>query len=655
MNLVYAQKSAQSTNFCYNTGESRSENKESWIYCLTLPSLIVNFPFLVLFVVMKIRNIAIIAHVDHGKTTLVDGMLKQTHTFRDNQAEMQQTTILDSNDLEREKGITILAKNTAIHYKDTKINIIDTPGHADFSGEVERVINMADGALLIVDAAEGPLPQTHFVLQKALEQNLKVIVVINKIDRKDARPQEVLRETEELFLTLAQHESHLHFPVLYAVGREEKAWNDFPNDYTEPADLTPVFDAILEHIPAPSGDPEKPFMMLVSTLDFDSYKGIYAIGKVLDGRIKIGDRVNQWLEDKKISSFTVEHVFTSNGLARNEVTEGEVGDIIALTGITEVGIGQTIAAQEIEKGLPTIILEEPTLKILLQANTSPYAGREGTFVTARQLQERLAKEKKTNIGLKIEENLEGTGFLVSGRGELHLAILFENLRREGYEFQVGKPEVIMKEIDGKKHEPFEELTVEIPKEHIGVVTEELGKRRAEMLDSRTDERNITRMVFKISSRNLLGFRGDILTKTRGTGIFASRMIGFFPEQPKLEKLRNGVLISTEMGKTTAYSLETVQNRGRALVGAGVPVYEGMVIGINNRQDDIEINVVKAKKLTNFRSNADIAVVLEPPIQFSLEQCLDFIEEDELLEVTPESLRLRKKYLTKVDRTRAGRN
>jgi len=603
---------------------------------------------------MKIRNIAIIAHVDHGKTTLVDGMLKQTHTFRDNQAEMQQTTILDSNDLEREKGITILAKNTAIMYKDTKINIIDTPGHADFSGEIERVINMADGAVLIVDSAEGPLPQTHFVLQKALEHNLKVVVIINKIDRKDARPKEVLHETEELFLTLAQHESHLHFPVLYAVGREEKAWRQLPDDFSEPADLTPVFETILETIPEPSGDSTKPFTMLVSTLDFDSYKGTYAIGKVLDGTIKIGNRVNQWIEDKKLGSFTIEHVFTSRGLAREEVAEGMVGDIIAITGVPDVSIGQTLASPEVEKGLPTIILEEPTLKILLQANTSPFAGREGQFVTARQIQERLEKEKKTNIGLKIEENPDGTGFLVSGRGELHLAILFETLRRDGYEFQVGKPEVIMKEIDGKRNEPFEELTIEIPKEHIGVVTEELGRRRAELLDTKTDDRGITRMLYKISSRNLLGFRGDILTKTRGTGIFASRMIGFFPEEAKLEKLRNGVLIATEGGKTTSYSLETTQERGRALVGPGVPVYEGMVVGINNRQEDIEMNVVRAKKLTNFRSNADIAVVLEPPLQLSLEQCLDFIEEDELLEVTPENLRLRKKYLTKVDRTRSER-
>jgi GTP-binding protein len=603
---------------------------------------------------MNIRNIAIIAHVDHGKTTLVDGMLKQTHTFRDNQIEMQQTTILDSNDLEREKGITILAKNTAVIYKNTKINIIDTPGHADFSGEVERVINMADGALLIIDAAEGPLPQTHFVLQKALEHNLKVIVVINKIDRKDARPKEVLRETEELFLTLAQHEEHLSFPVLYAVGREEKAWEELPADFSAPADLTPLFETILKTIPQPWGDVNKPFMMLVSTLDFDSYKGTYAIGKVLHGKINAGDKVNQWLEDTKLGTFTVEHVFTSKGLAKEEVEEGMTGDIIAITGIPDVGIGQTLAAPEVEKGLPKIKIEEPTVQILLEPNTSPFSGREGDFVTARQIQERLEKEKKTNIGLKIEENTQGTGFLLSGRGELHLAILFENLRRDGYEFQVGKPEVIIKEIDGKRLEPFEELTIEIPKEHIGVITEELGRRRAELLDTKTDDRGITRMHYKISSRNLLGLRGHILTKTRGTGIFASRMIGYFPEEAKIEKLRNGVLIATEGGKTTSYALETVQERGRALVCPGVDVYEGMIIGINNRQEDIEINAVRSKKLTNFRSNADIATVLEPPLQLSLEQCLDFIEEDELLEITPKSLRLRKKLLKKTDRTRAER-
>ncbi len=604
---------------------------------------------------MDIRNIAIIAHVDHGKTTLVDWMLKQTHAFRENQAEMQQTTILDSNDLEREKGITILAKNTAVFYNDTKINIIDTPGHADFSGEVERVIHMADGALLIVDAAEGPLPQTHFVLQKALNYNLKIIVVINKIDRKDARPREVLREVEELFLHLANHEDQLHFPVLYTIGKEGKAWNNLPSDPSEPVDLSPLFETILSTIPRPQGEQDKPFMLLVSSMDFDPYKGTYAIGKVIQGTLRAGDTVNQWMENERLGTCKVEHIYTSKGLEREEVSIGITGDIIAITGVPDVRIGQTLAHCEIQTGLPKIAIEEPTMKILFQPNTSPFAGRDGTFVTARQLQERIEKEKITNVGLKIEENPDGNGFLLSGRGELHLAILFEQLRREGYEFQVGKPEVITKEIEGVQHEPFEELTIEIPKEYIGVITEELGKRKGELLDTKTDERSITRMIYKISSKNLIGFRGDMLTKTRGNGLFASRMIGYFPEEPPVKHLRNGVLIATESGVSTSYALETVQGRGKALIGPGVDVYEGMIIGINNRQEDIEINVTKTKKLTNVRSNAEIATVLEPPLELSLEQCLDFIEDDELLEVTPNHLRLRKKLLKKVDRERANRH
>lgn len=603
---------------------------------------------------MNLRNIAIIAHVDHGKTTLVDGMLKQTHTFRENQAEMTQTTILDSNALEREKGITILAKNTAVFYKDTKINIIDTPGHADFAGEVERVINMADGAVLIVDAAEGPLPQTQFVLQKALEQNLKLIVVINKIDRKDARHQEVLSEIEELFLHLAHNEEHLIFPVLYAIGRDGKVWDHYPEDMNAPGDLIPLFETILSTVPPPEMNPEDPFKMLVSTLDFDSYKGTYAIGKVRHGIIKPGQSVNLWFVGEKKGSYRIEKVFTSNGLQRVEVEVSTPGDIIALTGITDVGIGDTIADPVLTEGYPAIKLEDPTLKILIAPNSSPFAGREGEFHTARQIMQRLEKEKQTNIGLKIENNPNGPGFYVSGRGELHLAVLIENLRREGYEMEVGKPEVIVKEIDGVKCEPFEELTVEIDQAFTGVITEELGKRRAEMLDTHTDLRGITRSVYKVSARNLLGFRTDILTKTRGNGIFATRSLGYFPIANRIEKLRNGVLVAFETGKATAYSLETTQERGRALIGPGTPVYEGMIIGVNNRQEDIDMNVVKAKKLTNFRSNADIAVVLEPPLTLSLEQCLDFIEEDELIEVTPQNLRLRKKYLSKIDRVRADR-
>lgn len=603
----------------------------------------------------SIRNIAIIAHVDHGKTTLVDFMLKQTHTFRDNEAEMSQTTILDSNDLEREKGITILAKNTSVFYNDTKINIIDTPGHADFGGEVERTINMADGALLIVDAAEGPLPQTQFVLKKALEQNLKIIVVINKIDRKDARPNEVLNEIEELFLHLAHHEGHLSFDVLYAIGREGKAWKELPADVSAPSDLTALFDTILSVIPPPHAPTDKPFKMLVSTLDFDDYKGTYAIGKVAQGTVKPGQSVFLMEEEEKIGRFTITDVYTSVGLKRQSVPVSQPGDIIALTGIDAVGIGQTITDPGDPTGFPMIRLEEPTLKILLSANTSPFAGREGTFCTARQIYQRLVKEKKTNIGLRISENPEGNGFLVAGRGEMHLAVLLETMRREGYEMQVGKPEVILKVIDGEVHEPYEEMTIEIDQKFVGIITEEMGRRKSELLDTTTDDRGITRIVYKISSRNLLGFRGDILTKTRGNGIFATRTIGYFPAQPPIQKLRSGVLVSFESGKSTGYALQTVQERGKAFIGPGVPVYEGMIIGINNRQEDIDINVCRSKKLTNIHSaTADIAIQLDTPVVLTLEQCLDFIEDDELLEITPENLRLRKKYLTKTERNRTNR-
>ena len=578
-------------------------------------------------------------------------MLKQTHTFRANEKEMTQTTILDSNALEREKGITILAKNTAVRYHDTKINIIDTPGHADFSGEVERVINMADGALLIIDTAEGPLPQTQFVLQKALENNLKIIVVINKIDRKDARPREALKETEELFLHLAHHEKHLDFPVLYAIGREGKAWDAYPADMDAPADLTPLFEAILKYIPSPIIDTEKPFKMLVSTLDFDTHKGTFAIGKVAQGTVKPGQKVLQMLENEKLGACTVGEVFTSVGLKRVSTEVGETGDIIAVTGVPDVAIGQTLTDPDDPSGFPAIHLEEPTLKILVAANTSPFAGREGKFSTARQIYQRLLKEKQTNIGLRITENPDSTGFIVAGRGELHLAILFENLRREGYEFQVGKPEVILK----GNQEPFEEITIEIDNAYVGVISEELGRRRAAMLDTHTNERGVTKMVYKVSSRNLLGFRGDILTKTRGKGIFATRFIGYFPITAHIAKLRNGVLVSLETGKSTGYALTTVQERGQAFIGPGVPVYTGMIIGMNNRQEDIDINVCKTKKLTNIHSaNADIAIQLDPPVIMSLEQALDFIEDDELLEITPRALHLRKKFLTKIARVRHAR-
>lgn len=602
-----------------------------------------------------IRNIAIIAHVDHGKTTLVDGMLKQTHTFRDNQAEMTATTILDSNDLEREKGITILAKNTSITYHSTKINIIDTPGHADFSGEVERVINMADGALLIVDAAEGPLPQTHFVLQKAMEHNLKVIVVINKIDRKDARPQEVLNEIEELFLHLAHHEGHLNFPVLYAIGRDEKAWDHLPEHPEEPANLEPLFQAIVKHIPAPQGDSEKPFKMLVTTLDFDAHKGKFAIGKVSQGHVAKGDSLVILDEHTPQGTFRVENVFTSEGLKRVPTEVGLTGDIIAITGSSAMSIGQTVSDPSDPTGFPKMLVEEPTLKVLVGPNTSPFAGKESKFGTPTQLADRLTREIQTNVGLKIEPSPSSNGFVVSGRGELHIAVLLETMRREGFECQVGKPEVIMKDIDGVQCEPYEELTIELESSLVGIITEEMGKRHGELLDTHTNDRGVTKMVYKISTRNLLGFRGDIMTKTRGSGIIATRILGYFPVTPKKAKARNGVLIAIETGKSTGYALTTVQERGKSLIGPGVPVYEGMIIGINNRNEDIDINVCKSKRLTNIHSaNADIAIQLDPPMDMSLEQALDFIEDDELLEITPLSLRLRKIHLSKVNRVRTAR-
>lgn len=602
-----------------------------------------------------IRNIAIIAHVDHGKTTLVDGMLKQTHTFRENEAAMQETTILDSNELEREKGITILAKNTSILYHRTKINIIDTPGHADFSGEVERVINMADGALLIVDSAEGPLPQTQFVLEKALANNLPIIVVINKIDRRDAQPSNVVNLVEELFLHLAQQESQLNFPILYAVGREGKAWKSLPKHPEDPGDLTPLFETILANIPAPTGNPDAPFKMQITTLDFDPHKGKIAIGKVSQGHIAPGNKIVQLQEHTKLKTYTVEGVFTNVGLKRIPTALGETGDIIAVTGVTDASIGQTLADPADPTGFPAIHIEEPTLKVLVGPNTSPFAGRESKFGTPTQLADRLTREIETNIGLKIEPSTTSNGFLVSGRGELHIAILLETMRREGFECQVGKPEVIMREIDGTLCEPYEELTVELDSAFIGIITEEMGKRHGELVDTRTNEQGLTKMIYKISTRNLLGFRGDIQTKTRGSGLIATRIIGYFPATPKREKTRNGVLISIETGKSTGYALTTVQERGRALIGPGVPVYEGMIIGINNKSEDIDINVCKSKRLTNIHSaNADVAIQLDPPLVMSLEQALDFIEDDELLEITPINLRLRKMFLSKVARVQHAR-
>lgn len=593
---------------------------------------------------MDIRNIAIIAHVDHGKTTLVDGMLKQTHTFRDNEAAMNQTTIMDSNDQERERGITILAKNTSVFYNGVKINIVDTPGHADFGGEVERVMNMADAALLIVDAAEGPLPQTKFVLKKALEAGLKVILVINKVDKKDARPAEVLKETEELFLKLATHDDHLNFPVIYAIGREGVAGLK-ANEMAK--DLSPLFDMILREVPNASTDLESPVQMVVSTLDYDNHIGKIGIGRIKRGKLQVGKTVVVVTPSEKLGSFRVEKLFTSHGIKREEVQEAVCGDIVALAGIPQIEIGQTIADPTRPEALPQISIEEPTLKVTIGPNTSPMAGKDGKFVTSRQVGERLEKEKEINLGLRIYPN-DGGSYTVIGRGELHLAVLIENMRRQDYELQVSKPEVVLK--DGQ--EPYEEVTVDVPDEYVGAVNMEMGKRRAQMTDMVADGRGNTRVVFEISQRNLMGARNLLLTATKGTVLFNTMSLGYKPAGQENQKLRNGVMISFDNGKVSNYALNTAQERGVLFVEAGEDVYEGQIVGLNSREQDMEISVTKDKHLTNTRAaNKDMKVTITPSVKMSIEQCLDFLEDDELLEVTPNFLRLRKKFLTPAERKR----
>lgn len=601
---------------------------------------------------MNIRNIAIVAHVDHGKTTLVDAMLKQTHTFRSNQKEMSQTLIMDSNDLEREKGITILAKNTSVFYKNTKINIIDTPGHADFGGEVERTINMAQGALLLVDAAEGCLPQTRFVLKKALEAKLKIILVVNKIDKKGARPIEVKREVENLFLELAEHESHLHFKTLYAAGRDGKTFYELPEKYSSSmsGDLSPLFETILQELPNAVKDKDKPFQMLISTLDYDNYVGKLCIGKVTRGTLRVNQPVTLVDEDKILGTYKVQKLYTTTGLKRQDAEEVSAGDIVTIAGIPELTIGQTLTDPDHPESLPKIAVEEPTIKITIGPNTSPFAGKEGIFTTSRQIKERLLKEKETNLGLKIEPDPQSVRFVVYGRGELHLAVLIENIRREGFEMEVSKPKVIYKTIDGHVYEPYEEVTIEVDQEYIGLITEEMGKRKAQMKDMRNELSGNVQIIYKISSANLLGIRNALLTKTRGTVQIYSYYLGFEKKGPRMESLRNGVLIASKSGTTVSYGLANAQDRGTLFVGTDVQVYEGMVVGVANRNLDIELNVCKTKQLTNNRSSGEgVSIQVTPPSILSLEQSLDFIADDELLEVTPKSLRIRKKHLSLTQR------
>ena len=598
----------------------------------------------------NIRNIAIIAHVDHGKTTLVDGLLKQSNTFRDNQAEMSQELIMDSGDQEHERGITITAKQTSIYHGDYKINIIDTPGHADFSGEVERTLNMADGVLLIVDAQEGPMPQTKFVLGKALELGLKPVVVINKIDKPARRIDEVEDELADLFLELATDDSQLHYPIYYAIGREGKAWKAVPDNPSEHADLTPIFEAIVSDIPAPTVDSEGPLQLLVTSLQYDSFLGKYAIGRVTRGQAKRGP-VALIKRDGTIQSGKIEKIFGYRGLTREEIEIGQTGDIVALVGTSEAHIGDTIADKEAPEALPTIEIEAPTLSMYLGPNTSPMKGKEGDFTTSRQIGDRLKKELETNVSLRVEDN--GIGFTVSGRGELHLSVLIEAMRREGYEFEVGRPQVVTITEDGVEKEPVEELYIEVAPEFVGAVSQELGTRRAEMRGQEQTGSGTTRMDYLLPTRALIGLRNILLTQTKGTVVMNSLPHGYQPMGGKLQQTRNGALIAFEAGVTTPYALQTAEARGELYVGGGTTVYAGMIIGLNRRQEDMEINVCKAKHLTNMRSSSSDGVVqLTPYTDLSLEQCIDFIEDDELLEVTPKNLRLRKRYLDANERKRA---
>lgn len=600
----------------------------------------------------KLRNIAIIAHVDHGKTTMVDGLLKQSNTFRDNQAEMDQQLIMDSGDQEHERGITITAKQTAIFYNDYKINIIDTPGHADFSGEVERTLNMADGVLLIVDAQEGPMPQTKFVLSKALSLGLKPVVVINKIDKPAHRVNEVLDEVADLFLELAIDEDQLHYPVYYAIGRDGKAWREMPADPSAPADLTPIFEAIIADIPAPQAA-DGPFQLMVTSLQYDSFLGKYAIGRIARGRATKSLPVVLIKRDGSHVSGRIDKIFGYRGLVKEELAEALPGDIVSLTGIAEAEIGETIADKEQPEALPGITIEQPTLRMYLGPNTSPMKGREGEFTTSRQIGDRLQKELETNVSLQVEDN--GIGFTVAGRGELHLSVLIETMRREGYEFEVGRPQVVTITEDGVTKEPVEEVLIEVGPEFVGAISQELGSRRAELIKQETTSSGAMRISYRMPTRALIGLRNILLTATKGTVIMNSLPAGYEPITAQLPKTRNGVLIAFEAGTATPYALQAAEARGELLIGPGTEVYAGMIVGQYNRQDDLEINVCKAKHLTNMRSkSSDGTVQLTPHAQFSLEQCIDFIEDDELLEVTPKNLRLRKRYLDATERKRANK-
>ncbi len=596
---------------------------------------------------MEIRNVAIIAHVDHGKTTLVDALLKQSGTFREN--EHVDDRVMDSNDLEKERGITILAKNTSVKYGDYKINIIDTPGHADFGGEVERVLKMVDGVILIVDAFEGVMPQTRFVLRKALGLNLKPIVLLNKIDRPGARPKEVVDEVIDLFFDLAASDDQLNFPVIYASGKQGIATTDLEKPGT---DMTPVFETIISHIGAPNVNKENPMQFLVSSIDYDNYVGRIAIGRLESGVINQGQAVAVCRKDGTIQQTKIGKIYTYQGLKRYEIDTAEAGDVIAIVGIPDINIGETIADSQNPIAIPFVDIDEPTLSMTFSVNNGPLAGREGQFVTSRHLKDRLMKELESNVSLRVEETDSTDSFKVSGRGELHLSVLIETMRREGFEFMVSRPSVIFKEIDGVKCEPIEELVIDVPDEFTGAVIEKLGVRKAEMTNMVAGGQGYTRLEFKIPARGLIGYRSEFLTDTKGNGMMNHVFAGYEPYKGEISARSKGVLIAFEAGKSITYGLFNAQERGTLFIGAGVDVYAGMIIGENPRPEDMEVNVCKEKHLTNTRaSGSDDALRLVPPRQMSLEQAIEYIAEDELVEITPSNIRLRKKILDKTERIR----
>lgn len=595
----------------------------------------------------QIRNIAIIAHVDHGKTTLVDQLLRQSGTFRANQHVDER--VMDSNDIEKERGITILAKNTAIDYEGYHINIVDTPGHADFGGEVERVLGMVDCVVLLVDAQEGPMPQTRFVTKKALALGLKPIVVINKIDKPSARPSWVIDQTFELFDNLGATDEQLDFPIVYASGLSGFAKLE---ETDESNDMRPLFDTILKHTPAPSGSADETLQLQISQLDYDNYTGRLGIGRILNGRIKPGQVVAVMNHDQQIAQGRINQLLGFKGLERVPLEEAEAGDIVIISGIEDIGIGVTITDKDNPKGLPMLSVDEPTLTMDFMVNTSPLAGTEGKFVTSRQIRDRLQKELLTNVALRVEDTADADVFRVSGRGELHLTILLENMRREGYELAVGKPRVVYRDIDGQKCEPYENLTVDVPDDNQGAVMEELGRRRGELTNMESDGNGRTRLEYHIPARGLIGFQGEFMTLTRGVGLMSHVFDDYAPVKPDMPGRHNGVLVSQEQGEAVAYALWNLEDRGRMFVSPNDKIYEGMIIGIHSRENDLVVNPLKGKKLTNVRaSGTDEAVRLTTPIKLTLEGAVEFIDDDEFVEITPQSIRLRKRYLSELERRR----